>query len=240
MAHILVVDDEEDLVWAVSSALRYRGYTVSCAYDGVSALQQMHSTLPDLLVLDIGMPDMDGLEVCQRVRSDPQLQMMPIVILTARSEIHDKIIAYQSGADDYLTKPFDLRELGERVRAVLRRCHRNGEEKNPLEPEVSVLRVGGLFLDIDTAIVETEVMRVRLTPIELDLLTYLMKHAGRISSSETLLQNVWGYPPGTGDPALVRWHIKNLRGKIEIDPANPIYLSTIPRHGYTILAPIPT
>jgi two-component system response regulator RpaA len=227
MARILVVDDDQDVAGTVERTLRRRDHEVMVAYSGAQALQLIQERPPDLVVLDIMMPRMDGIEVCQRIRSLYNVAAVPILFLTAKGKIEDKIEGFEAGADDYLTKPFDLRELELRVRALLRRSLPTEAPRIPLE-------VGPLSLDPRTFELSVEDKVLLLTPVEFELLYYLMSHAGEVISTETLLQEVWEYPPGTGDPNLVRAHIKNLRAKIEPLPDNPIYIKTVSRHGYLI------
>jgi len=227
MARILVVDDEQDLVWAVRQSLSDEDYEVLTAYDGVEALAVAQRHRPDLVILDIAMPRLDGLQVCRRMRRDPTLAAVPILFLTVRSAIKDRIKGLDEGGDDYLAKPFDLGELKARVRALLRRS-RPAPEGSP-----GLLLVAGLLvLDLHTREVRVGEKTVQLTPTEFDLLHHLMTHPGEVYSSRQLLRQVWGYPPKTADPGLVRWHIKNLRTKIEPDPAHPVYILTVSRHGY--------
>jgi DNA-binding response OmpR family regulator len=236
MARILLVDDEQDLVWAVQHSLSDESYEVLTAYDGVEALTIARRHRPDLVILDIVMPHLDGLQVCQRLRRDPTLAAVPILFLTGRSAIEDRITGLDEGGDDYLVKPFDLQELKARVRALLRR-RRSASEGGPgSEGQDSLLVVGPLTLDLHTCQASVGEKTVQLTPTEFDLLHHLMIHPGEVFSSLQLLQQVWGYPPETADPGLVRWHIKNLRAKIEPDPANPVYICTVPRHGYILTA----
>ncbi len=146
MPHILVVDDEKDLTWAVTEGLHFQKYTVSVAYDGFDALRQIKARLPDLILLDISMPNMDGVEVCHHLRMNPLYRAIPIIFLTARSELQNKITAFTSGADDYVCKPFDMRELLARIHAVLRRCGINTDELfHPTEPVLRFLEVGTLL-----------------------------------------------------------------------------------------------
>lgn len=236
MHHILVVDDTEDLIWAISKTLSFHGFKVSSAHNGTEAMNQLQQQTPDLLLLDIAMPGIDGVELCSRIRNEPQWSELPVIFLTGLSELRNKIAAYTVGADDYVGKPFDMHELILRIRAVLRRAKpHHTPAPPPADPHH--LHVGGLSLDVRSATVKTEADTVTLTPTELNLLTYLMQHVDEIFSSEQLLQNVWAYPPGTGDPALVRWHVKNLRCKIEPSPEQPRYLHTIPHHGYILTDP---
>ena len=229
MACICVVDDERDVTWAVERGLSRRGHEVVVAHSGLQALQLMRRRRPDLIILDIIMPGMDGLEVCERLRTDPTLAAVPILFLTAKGEVEDRIKGFEAGGDDYLSKPFDLYELYLRVEAVLRRS-----QPTPAEESPRTLVVGPLSLDLRVFVLRVEGKTVHLTPMEFDLLLHLMSHPGEVFSSERLLQLVWGYPAGTGDPATVRWHIKNLRAKIEPDPAKPTYIQTVPRYGYIV------
>lgn len=229
MASILVVDDERDVAWAVERGLSSRGHRVMAAHSGQRALELMRRQRPDLIILDIVMPGMDGIEVCERLRSDPTLAAVPILFLTAKGEVEDRIEGFEAGGDDYLSKPFDLRELSLRVEALLRRSGPTTREEPP-----GTLEVGPLALDLHRFVLRVEGKTVPLTPMEFDVLRCLMSHPGEVFSSERLLQEVWGYPSGTGDPATVRWHIKNLRAKIEPDPSEPTYIRTIPRYGYTL------
>ena len=227
MARILIVDDEQDLVWSVAHSLRFAGYEVLTASDGAEGLTQARRQRPDVVILDVAMPCLNGIQVCQRLRADPSLGSLPILFLTVKNEIQDRLQGFDAGGDDYLAKPFDLRELRLRVEALLRRA------QPPSPPDASHrLQAGPLSLDLHTCEVSVEDRRALLTPAEFNLLYHLMNHPGEFFSSDRLLQEVWGYPPGTADPALVRWHMRNLRGKIEPRPASPTYLKSLPRHGY--------
>jgi len=229
------VDDEQDLVWALRRSLSDEGYEVLTACDGLEALTIARCHRPDLVILDIVMPRLDGLQVCHRLRRDPTLAAVPILFLTVRSAIEDRIKGLDDGGDDYLIKPFDLGELKARVRTLLRRSRSvSGIGSGPGE-RCSLLTVDPLTLDLHTRQVRAGGITAQLTPTEFNLFYYLMTHPGEVFSSQQLLQQVWGYPLGTTDPGLVRWHIKNLRAKIEPDPAHPVYLRTVPRHGYILL-----
>lgn len=230
MAEILVVDDDRDVAQSIELALRRRGFRVILAYSGVEALKTLRRYRPDLLILDVLMPGMSGLEVCRRLRGDTNLADLPIIFLTARGQESDRIEGLKAGADDYIGKPFNLEELILRVKAVLRRFRKESTEEMPV-----VLEACGLKLDTHTFEVETrEKDGVLLTPTEFDLLYHLMLHAGQVFSSERLLQEVWDFPYDTGSTDLVRAHIKNLREKIESDPRKPVYVRTVPRHGYVV------
>jgi len=230
MSHqILIVDDDKDVAETIERTLVRAGYQTLVAYRGADALEMARRAKPDLVVLDVMMPGMSGIEVCRHVRANPELASIPILFLTARGEISDKIEGFEAGADDYLTKPFDLRELQLRVRALLRRARRAEMESPPERIEV-----GPLVLDCRTFKIHTPERSVLLTPVEFELMHFLMSNPDRVFSAEQLLQHVWGYPPGTGMPDLVRVHIKNIRDKIEPDPRNPIYLRNILRRGYMV------
>jgi DNA-binding response OmpR family regulator len=230
---ILLVDDEQDLVWALRHSLRDEGYEVLTAYDGVEALAVAQRHHPDLVVLDIAMPRLDGHQVCRRLRRDPVLAAMPILFLTVRSTVEDLVTGLDEGGDDYLAKPFNLGELRARIRALLRRGRFAQKENRGTESHGSLV-VGSLTLDPRTRQVREGEKTTQLTPTEFDLLHHLMTHPGKVFSSQQLLQQVWDYSPGTADPGLVRWHVKNLRSKIEPDPTHPIYIRTVPRHGYIL------
>jgi DNA-binding response OmpR family regulator len=223
-----VVDDDADVADTIKRSLLNRGHLVDVVYDGVEALEAVRKKNPDLIVLDVVMPHMDGIEVCRRLRQDMQTAHVPIIFLTAMGRITDKLEGFEAGADDYLTKPFDIQELEVRVRAVLRRSL----PQVPVQPDV--LTVGSLDLNLRTYQVHTGNKVALLTPVEFELLHHLMAHPGEVFSSERLLQEVWEYPAGTGDPALVRMHVKNIREKIEQNPRSPVHLCTVSRHGYKI------
>jgi len=230
MSEILVVDDDRDVAQTVELALRRRGFKVAMANSGVEALKVLRRYDPDLVILDVLMPGMSGLEVCRRLRSDPKTTTLPIIFLTARGQERDRIEGLRAGADDYLSKPFNLEELLLRVNAVLRRSQKEPEGEQP-----QVLVAGQLELDSRTFEVTTPVKSgILLTPTEFDLLYHLMSHVGQVFSSDRLLQEVWDFPYDTGSTDLVRAHIKNLREKIEPNPRAPVYLKTVPRHGYTV------
>lgn len=228
MASILVVDDDIDVADTIHRSLINKGHSVKVVYNGVEALEAIKQNSPDLIVLDVIMPFMDGIEVCRRLRQDPQTTHIPIIFLTAMDRLDDKLEGFDAGADDYVTKPFDIQELEVRTRAVLRRS------LTPGQAEPDVLTVDDLSLNRRTYEARAGSRVSLLTPIEFELLHYLMSHAGEVFSSERLLQEVWEYPIGTGDPALVRMHIKNIRDKIENNPKRPRFLRTISRHGYTV------
>jgi DNA-binding response OmpR family regulator len=229
MTEILVVDDDRDVAQSIELALRRHEFRVTLAHSGVEALKTLHRYQPDLVILDVMMPGMSGLEVCRRMRTDPNLADLPVIFLTARGQARDRIEGFKAGADDYIGKPFILEELLLRVRAILRRV-----DMVPTDTQPNLIEAGGLALDTRTFEVTTREKKVLLTPTEFDLLYYLMVHAGQVFASERLLQEVWDFPYDTGSTDLVRAHVKNLRAKIEPDPSKPTYLRTVPRHGYML------
>ncbi len=234
-ARILVVDDEQDLVWALRHSLGDEGYEVLTAHDGQQALAVARHHHPDLVVLDIVMPELNGLEVCRRLRRDPSLASVPILFLTVRSTAEDRVAGLDQGGDDYLVKPFDTPELKARIRALLRRSRTTPRDRRMRRQADATLGVGQLTLDLRTRRASVgEGALVQLTCTETSLLHHLMLHPEEVFSSRQLLQQVWGYPPNTGELSTVRWHIKNLREKIEPDPSDPTYVRTIPHQGYLL------
>lgn len=229
MANILVVDDEERVALSIERSLR-REYQIRVANNGGEALKIARREKPDLVILDINMPGMDGLEVCRELRNDPMLKAVPILFLTARDRVDDRIDGLEAGADDYLTKPFDVRELLLRVQAILRRTT---VQSHSAQSE-QIIKMGQLTLNCQNYQLTTEEKTVLLTPVEFDLIYHLMSHPGEVFSGERLLRELWDYPSDTGSPDLVRMHVRNLRLKIEPDSSNPRYILTVPRHGYTI------
>lgn len=233
MATILVIDDDSIVAKSVELSLRHDGFQVSVANSGVDGLRLARRENPDLILLDILMPGMDGYKVCRELRMDPLLGEVPVLFLTAKGKDEDKIEGFRAGADDYLTKPFNIDELILRVKAILRR---NQPVRQERETQPRVLQVGDLVLDCRSFEVTTPAGTVLLTPIQFDLLYHLMSHAGEVFSAERLLREVWDYPYDTGSPDLVRVHVRNIRERIELDSSHPQYLRTVPGHGYTILA----
>ena len=235
-SRILLVDDDTELVRSLRLVLSQDGYEVVTAHNGLEGLQTAHQMQPDLVVLDVNMPWMDGLEVCRRLRldMDPALRYVPILFLTSLDSVDDHVTGLDVGADDYLDKPFQSKELKARVRALLRR--REATRQQPAAADTQELTVGPLTLHLQACWVRRDNKdTVQLTPAEFELLYHLMTHPKRPFSSQDLLEAVWAYPPGTADPSLVRWHIKNLRLKIEPDVERPSLIRTVSRLGYMLV-----
>lgn len=225
MAVILVVDDEEHIQELLKFNLEKEGYQVLMAGDGPEALEILEKKQPDLVVLDIMLPGMSGLEVCSEIRRIPKFADLPVIMLTARGEEIDKVLGLEIGADDYITKPFSPRELIARIRARLRRI-------KPAEEENSILWQD-LRIDLDRFQVFVRGELIELTPKEFELLRVLASHPGKVFSREELLERIWGYEY-MGDTRTVDVHIRHLRQKIERDPSNPEYLETMRGIGYRL------
>ena len=213
---ILVVDDEKTLVKGIKFNLENEGYQVECAYDGAAAVELARNEKFDLLILDVMMPEVDGLEACMRIR---EFSNVPIIMLTAKSEDSDKLMGFECGADDYLTKPFNILELKARVRALLRRAA--GVQRS----QGSVLTVGSLSLNTEERVAIRDGEVVDLTAKEYDLIELLMRTPRRVYSRENLMNVVWGYDYA-GDYRTVDVHIRRLREKLEPNPAEPDYIMT--------------
>jgi len=235
---ILVVDDEEVLVETIAYNLEQSGYQVETAVDGVSALEAAHRESFDLIVLDIMLPGMDGLEVCRQLRREDRTAMVPIIMLTAKGEEIDKVVGLEVGADDYVTKPFGRRELLARIRALLRRADYPGGEERVQDPSAdspaparSELVAGPLRIDQAGRRVNCRGQDLELQPKQFDLLTYLVRNRGTVLTRDQLLHNVWGYDYA-GDTRTVDVHVRWLREKLEEDPATPKLIQTVRGVGY--------
>ena len=215
---ILVVDDERLLVKGIKFNLENEGYQVECAYDGAAAVDLAREGQFDLIILDLMMPEIDGLEACMRIR---EFSNVPIIMLTARSEDTDKIIGFECGADDYITKPFNILELKARIRALLRRAGAAAQQQR----EADRLTQGAITLDLSERAAWRDGEQVELTAKEFDLMSLLMQNPGRVYSRENLLNLVWGYEY-IGEFRTVDVHIRRLREKLEPDPANPEHILT--------------
>ncbi|MBY8874870.1 response regulator transcription factor [Micromonospora sp. PLK6-60] len=220
---VLVVDDDRTVSDVVCRYLEHAGYRVEHVGDGVAALAAVEAAPPQLVVLDVMLPLLDGLEVCRRLRQRPDA--VPIVMLTARGDEADRILGLQLGADDYLSKPFSPRELVLRVRSVLRRA---GGEPTPAAP--AVLADGGLVVETGARVARLHGRELALTLREFDLLAFLLRHPGRAFHRAELLDRVWGWR--FGDQSTVTVHVRRLREKIEADPADPRRIVTVWGVGY--------
>jgi len=257
-AHILVIEDDDIVARTIERSLRGDEFRVMLTSSGVEGLKVARRRTPDLVILDIIMPGMDGYAVCREMRSDPLLAEVPILFLTAKIKDEDKIVGFNAGADDYLCKPFNIDELILRLRAILRRARRHARllhskegaeasipgalDNNSLENrsngrqgEKNRISIGDYVLDTRSYELITPAHgKIRLTPVQYELLHHLMCHPGEIFSPSRLLDEVWDYPSDTGSPDLVRVHIKNLRERIEEDPRTPTFIRTVPGYGYTV------
>jgi two-component system response regulator RpaA len=262
--NILIIEDDEIVARVIERSLRGEEFKVTIANSGVEGLKTARRAVPDLVILDVIMPGMDGYTVCREMRNDPLLGNVPVLFLTARIKDEDRITGFRAGGDDYLAKPFNIEELTLRVRAILRRTHpqaatSEAASKTPGQtpgetdrshaqavrepkhiglktaPGLQRLVVDEYMLDARTFELHTpDRGKLRLTPVQFDLLYHLMSHPGQIFSPDRLLDEVWDYPSDTGSPDLVRVHIKNLRERIEKDPGHPSFIRTVPGYGYTV------
>ena len=227
--YILAVDDDPEVLGTVARTLAREGFEVGRASSGAEALEMLARRRPDLIVLDIIMPGLDGLEVCRQVRADVQYNDLAILFLTARSQTQDVVAGLDAGGDDYLVKPFELAELIARVRALIRRGQRNALIESP------IIRIQGMELDSDKhKVVLENGQEMPLTATEHRLLRYLMEHVDQALSPQHLLEAVWDYPSNTGDPDLVRAHVRNLRSKLKRHGKESAVIRTIHGVGYMI------
>ena len=220
--NILVVDDEAQITRVLKTPLSAQGYAIRTAADGIQALSEMKTWAPDLIITDLRMPNMDGLELCRQVRSQSRI---PIIVLSVKGEEAIKVGALDAGADDYVTKPFSVKELLARVRAALRRSYT--EE----QPETPVIDAGDFHIDIPGRRVEVRKQEVHLTPKEFDVLVYLVRHPDKVVTHRALLSSVWG-PNSVEQTEYLRVCIGRLRKKLEVDETAPRYIVTEPWIGY--------
>ncbi|HBV25126.1 MAG TPA: DNA-binding response regulator [Acidimicrobiaceae bacterium] len=227
MTSILVVDDEPVFIEALTISLEREGFGVIAAADGPAALKAISEKDPDLILLDVMLPGMSGIDVCREIRKSSSV---PVIMVTAKGEEIDAVVGLEVGADDYITKPYRLRELIARIRAILRRS-----ENSPKEDETTsnseVLVEGAVRLDLERHELSVDGELVSLALREFELLSYLMENSGRVVTRESLMQNVWGWDY-IGDTKTIDVHVKRLRSKIESDPSAPLRISTIRGVGY--------
>jgi len=228
MARILVVEDDPDIASLLAHYLQRAGFEADMVSSGVDVLPRMKKAPPDLLLLDLMLPGLDGLEVCRAVRSDGHTASIPIIMVTAKGEESDRIVGLELGADDYITKPFSPNEVIARIRALLRRAQRTGQADGRLT-------YGPLSVDVDRHLVRVHDQEVRLTAKEFLLLQYLMQHRGRVLSRDLLLSDVWGYSY-TGGTRTVDVHVRRLREKV---PFLTDAIVTVKQFGYKLVEPAP-
>lgn len=230
---ILVVEDEPILRDTIVYNLRAEGYDVLTAGDGATALDTAQRSRPDLVLLDIMLPVLDGLEVCRQLRQRGETTDVPILMLTARADETDKVVGLELGADDYVTKPFSWRELRARVRALLRRAEprSNSVPASALREESRILTAEDMRVDLDRREVNKGERQIEMPARLFDLLVYMMRHRGMVLTRDRLLEHVWGYD-FAGDTRTVDVHIRWLREKVEEDPSNPIIIQTVRGVGY--------
>jgi two-component system, OmpR family, KDP operon response regulator KdpE len=224
---VLIVDDEPQLIRTLSLLLRGAGYSVSEAGTVADGIRQASETVPDAIVLDLGLPDGDGLAVCAEVR---RWSKLPVLVLSAVGDEREKVRVLDAGADDYVTKPFGAEELLARLRAVLRRAADSGSSP--------IIKVGDLSIDLAERRVSLRREQVHLTPIEFGLLSMLAREPGRLVTHRLLLREVWG-PAYTQETHYLRVHFAHIRAKLEDDPARPVYVLTEPGVGYRLGTPAP-
>ena len=229
--YAVVLEDDQDMASVIVAALQQQGFQVTHAFNGQDGWELLKERIPHLIILDIGMPGLDGLTICEKVRSNPAYNRTPVLFLTAFKEAEDVARGLDLGGDDYITKPFQVREFQARVRVLIRPHKREISE----EPEENTLQVGELSLDSAAFLISTPETSARLTSTEHRLLLYMMEHAYEDLPSSQLLEAVWEYPEGTGDLDLVRAHVYNLRLKIEVDSNSPRYIRTIHGLGYKLV-----
>ncbi|OYD08396.1 response regulator transcription factor [Paludifilum halophilum] len=229
---VLVVDDEPSIVKLVQFNLEKEGYQVVVATDGQRALSKVKQEKPDLVVLDLMLPEVDGLEVCKQLRRENR--QLPILMLTAKTEEFDKVLGLELGADDYMTKPFSPRELVARVKTIFRRME--AVREGAVHESNKEFRVGELVIDPEGYEVLRNGEIVDLTPKEFELLIYLANHRGRVLSRDQLLNAVWDYDY-IGDTRIVDVHVSHLREKVEVDSRNPVYIKTVRGIGYKFEGP---
>ena len=226
MTHVLIVEDNHDLAFGLRNNLEIEGYAVAVAADGPSGLSRARESQPDLVVLDLMLPGMDGYRVLRQLRDDGLT--MPVLILTARGEEADKVLGFRLGADDYVTKPFGVLELLARIEALLRRSRSAAASSTP-----AIERFADVEVDVSTRTVKREGADVPLTPMEFDLLVALLRRRGAVASRLELLSEVWGHSSAVMTRT-VDTHVGELRRKLERDPATPRHILTVRKAGYRL------
>ena len=235
---VLVIEDEENIIELIKLGLRYEGFQVEAVSDGLEGLSAAQRISPDIVILDLGLPpgSIDGLEVCRRLRINPTTQDVPVLMLTARGDVEDRVAGLKTGADDYLTKPFSFEELVARIQAILRRQHRSsgsayGDGTN--EREGQVLQFGDLRLNMTTREVTRAGRLIELTATEYNLLHLFMSHPRQVLDRQTILNKVWGYD-FLGETNIIEVYVRYLREKIEDSPSTPRLIQTVRGVGYVL------
>lgn len=228
---ILIIDDDSEIMDWLTFDLKLSGFSIDSANDGLSGLQKACQNSYDLIILDIMMPKMDGFEVCKNLRQLANTKDIPVIMLTAKGTIEDKVIGFSAGADDYLVKPFDIQELLMRMRALLRRSNTAITE---ISSSAEILESGDINLFPDSLEVKIKEKNIKLTPTEFEILYCLMQHINQAVSLTSLLKEVWGYE-AEDDVRMVRVHMGGLRQKIEPNPKSPQYIQTITNVGYKLV-----
>jgi two-component system response regulator MprA len=231
---VLVIDDEESILEFIKLGLHYEGFQVETATDGEQGVVAAQRINPDVIILDIMLPGIDGLEVCRRLRSNPTTRDTPILMLTAKDEVSDRIRGLQTGADDYLTKPFDFYELLERIRAILRRQKRSqGLQEGDGETNGHILQFADLRMDTATREVTRGGRPIELTATEYNLLHLFMSYPRQVLDRQTILNRVWGYD-FLGETNIIEVYVRYLREKIEDTPSSPRLIQTVRSVGYVL------
>lgn len=234
MKNILVIDDEADIVELISYNLKREGFAVDAAYNGEDALKKIKKNKYDLIILDLMLPGIQGLELCKIIRGIPGTSNLPIIMLTAKGAELDKVLGLEMGADDYITKPFSIRELVARTKAILRRAEHQKESMRETAA-VGILKIKDMIIDREKYTVTVNDRQMKLSATEFKLLLYLAERPNKIYSRDHLLDAVWGNDVYV-EPRTVDVHIRRLRTKIEADPNNPTYIKTMRGIGYFIEA----
>lgn len=228
MAKILVVDDEKNILELIKFNLEKDGHHIITAKEGDEGLRMAKQELPDLIILDVMLPNVDGLEVCRRLRSEQETSHIPVLMISARGDTLDRVVGLEMGADDYIPKPFSPRELSARVKAALRRTTKTEKAAPVVSKEI---KSGGITVDTEKFQVFINGQNIGFTPKEFKLLKILISHPGKVFSREQLLDRVWGFDFNV-DTRTVDVHVRYVRQKIEVDPSNPKYIKTVRGIGY--------
>jgi two-component system, OmpR family, response regulator MprA len=229
---VLVIDDQANIIEFIKLGLKYEGFLVESATDGPQGLAAAQRGNPDLIILDIMLPGIDGLEVCRQLRANPTTRNIPILMLTAKDDVHDRIAGLDTGADDYLTKPFSFEELVARIRAILRRQNR-GRNEDGEGANIQILQFDDLQINTSTREVMRGTRQIELTATEYNLLHLFMSHPKEVLDRQTILNRVWGYD-FLGETNIIEVYVRYLREKIEDSPSTPRLIQTVRGVGYVL------